>query len=146
MRHALLVLLLALGPAGGGDHPAASPSLAARDSVAADLERLEALALGAWRGEWRRRDTSNQPSVPLEAAFSRGLRPSTLFGYFTFTEHGDATTLRRLGLLAQDHVRFTLSDGRAITLHASGDRLIGDLADGAAPAGVGVIELTRIRR
>jgi hypothetical protein len=153
MRQALLILLLALGPQGHGGHTAGGPSVAAEPArpatAGADvLERLESLAVGAWRGEWRRGGAPGLSGTPLEVAFSRGVRPSTLLAYFTFIERDGPTTVRRLGLLAENRVRFALADGRAITLHARGEQLVGDVAapPGTAVLSLGAIELMRIRR
>jgi hypothetical protein len=138
MSRAVLTLLLALTGHASPDATQDAPA-----ALIAEHPRLDAAALlGAWRGS--RVAAGPATSAPLEVAFSPGLKPGTVFGYFTFDEAPPGLRLRRLGRVIADRVNFVLADGRRISLKLDegGRRLLGTVTerDRESP-----VELLRLR-
>jgi hypothetical protein len=138
MKQVILAFLLALGgqpapPATDQGSPAA---------LVAHQPLTPAVLLGAWLGN--RVTTGATARSPLEVIFTESPRPLTIVGYFTIGEAAMAPTLRRFGSLTADHVRFDLTEGRAITLRLdeSTGRLLGRLAGHGSES---AIELWRLR-
>jgi hypothetical protein len=139
MRHALLVLLLAI--ANGGQPPGAPETqpAAAPGAVAA----MPAALTGSWAGEWA------EPGAPapigLEASFTTATRK--VIAYFTFIENGVRRTVLRQGVPAADGLRFAWPGGRRLDLRfTASDRLEGDIVtpgDGAAGVRTGAVSLSR---
>jgi hypothetical protein len=140
MKNAVLAVLLALA---GQSSPPSHDSAAPAALPAQHFRLTPAVLLGAWRDA---RVANGAPvRTPLEVIFTEGLRPSTVFGYFTFGDASTPAPLRRLGAVTADQLRFDFPDGRAMTLQLDdrGRRLLGRLT---GSAGDTVLELSRVRR
>jgi hypothetical protein len=139
MKETVLALLLALA---GQSPPSSAGSAAPAALVAPHVRLTPALLRGAWRDA--RATDGGLARAPLEVSFTEGLRPSTVFGYFIFGEGPTPPTLRRLGALTADQLRFDFPDGRALTfqLDDRGRRLLGRLSGSGAEI---ALELSRVR-
>jgi hypothetical protein len=133
VKSALLALLLSLGAEAPGD---------------VQGEGIVTMT-GAWRGTW---STGGAPGGLIDADFTTGPRPHTLFGYFTFVIDGATRTSRRLGSVEGSGARFPLLGGGSIVLALDRDgRLVGQFDHVAndsvgSPAWRGHLELARLRR
>jgi hypothetical protein len=138
----LLIFLLTLAGSAPGSPSAPDPSALV---MAQPPMRVES-ALGAWLGTLVQADGTRHP---IEVSFTDGLRPETLFAYFrTGDPSRPQTTLRRLGRLADDTLRFELREGGHIALRLISGRLVGEVVDPAGQlAGKSIrgIELSRSR-
>ncbi len=143
MTDAMLVLILALA---NGAQPSPVPNGVASGSAypSAMVSSVGAAVGGAWAGEWA--EVGAGAPIGLEAAFRTGAA-KTVFGYFTFIEHGVRRTVLRQGVSAVDGLRFMWPGGRQLKLRLTGsDRLEGEMvaaASGGAPVHAGAVSLSR---
>jgi hypothetical protein len=145
MRDAMLALLLALA---NGAQPSSAPNGIASGPAypSAMVSSVGAAVGGAWAGEWA--EAGAGAPIGLEAAFRTGATAKTVFGYFTFIEHGVRRTVLRQGVSAVDGLRFMWPGGRQLKLRLTGsDRLEGEMVATPAPGGAqvhaGAVSLSR---
>jgi hypothetical protein len=136
-RVAALVVLFALGAPGGVPTGLERPALVQHEPTKAPELDPEML-IGAWRG------SQGREGDILEIVFANDIRPGTVVAHFTSIQAGATQTVRRLGQLTDNGVRFGLVGGGQIVLtFADDNRLVGGFLPGSPS---GPIDLVRLRR
>jgi hypothetical protein len=139
MSRAIVTLLLALA--------GQSPEGQVADAPSAAIVERASLSPAQLLGAWRATGDGAAASRPFDVAFSRGIRPGTVFGHFDFPAHnGQADrTVRQLGRVVADRVGFVLGDGREISLwlDRDGHQLLGTIIQRGRQSAV---QLSRLRQ
>lgn len=136
-RVAVLFVLFALGTPAGVPTGIERPPLVGQEPTQAPELEPEML-IGAWRG------SQGLDGDVLAIVFANDIRPGTVVAHFTSIQAGATQTVRRLGRLTDNGVRFGLVGGGQIVLtFADENRLVGGFLAGSRS---GPIDLVRLRR